>query len=111
MFRMLPRPAGAPHGLNFNSYLHVAVNTFPQCLFPYLEHARSTAQWLFYKEWLPTISTHLGSTEGGWGEGSWERKFLGFDSSPSNSLLSSDQAHGGGGLHLYTVDRDGVSCL
>lgn len=49
--------------------------------------------------------------EGDWGEGSWERKFLGFDSSPSDSLLPSDQAHMGGQLHLYTVGRDGVSCL
>lgn len=29
MFRMLPRPAGAPHGLNLNHYLHLAVNILP----------------------------------------------------------------------------------
>lgn len=79
--------------------------SFPQPQFPFLsnmpEHCNSVAA--LDRRALSSLSIQFGSMQGGWGEGSWERKFLGSDSSPTNSLLPLDPGTNGGGGSIYAL--------
>lgn len=49
--------------------------------------------------------------QGGWGEGSWERKFLGSDSSPTNSLLPLDPGTNGGvSIYALLIEMGCLAC-